>query len=417
VDAIAFVGVGDRSHPALRKAAAALARACRDSKSVATTLVVTDDAAAVAVVAETLVLASYRFTMRQAAQKGPRLSRVALIVDVPAAAKSELRLALRVAEAVCVARDLAITPSDVKNPDWLATQAAELAEAAGLGVRVWQSDELEAAGFGGVVAVGAGSASPPCLVELTYEPPDASRHVVLVGKGITFDSGGLSLKPTDSMVGMKTDMAGGAAVIAAMAALPDLAVMAAVTALIPMAENMVGGSATRPGDVIRHYGGITSEVLNTDAEGRLVLADALAYAVENLAPDVIVDLATLTGAASLGLGKRHGALYATTDALAAQLLDAASDAGERLWQLPLETDYRDALDSPIADLRNIGDPTLGYNGGSIVAALFLREFVGDVDWAHLDIAGPARADADEVEVTKGATGFGVRTLLSWLSRL
>lgn len=416
VDAIAFVGVGDGSHRALRKAAAALVRACRDARSIGTTLVADADPAAVGVVAETLMLASYRFTMRQSPQNGSRLARVALVGDASTAAKSALRRSLRIAEAVCVARDLAMTPSDLKNPEWLASQATKLGEAAGLSVRVWSVNELEREGFGGVLAVGAGSASPPRLAQLTYSPSQATRHVVLVGKGITFDSGGLSLKPSDSMVGMKTDMAGGAAVIATMAALPDLAVNAAVTALIPMAENMLGANATRPGDVIRHYGGITSEVLNTDAEGRLVLADALAYAVANLEPDVIVDLATLTGAASLGLGKRHGALYATTEALATELLDAARDGGERLWQLPLESDYRDALDSPIADLRNIGDPAMEYSGGSIVAALFLQEFVAGMSWAHLDIAGPARADSDEVEVTKGATGFGVRTLLSWLSR-
>jgi leucyl aminopeptidase len=190
-----------------------------------------------------------------------------------------------------------------------------------------------------------------------------------------------------------------------------------VTGLVPMAENMPGAASVRPGDVITHYGGRTDEVLNTDAEGRVVLADALAYAVATLSPDVIVDIATLTGAASVGLGKRHGALYATTAALRDSLLSASAAGGERLWSMPLEDDYRDALDSDIADLRNIGDPELEYNGGSIVAALFLREFVGAATWAHLDVAGPARADADEDEATKGATGFGVRTFLRWLETL
>jgi leucyl aminopeptidase len=249
---------------------------------------------------------------------------------------------------------------------------------------------------------------------MTWAPAGADRHVVLVGKGISFDSGGLSLKPPDSMPGMKTDMAGGAAVIATMAALADLDVAVKVTGLIPIAENMPGDSAVRPGDVIRHYDGRTDEVLNTDAEGRVVLADALGYAVATLAPDAVVDIATLTGAASLGLGRRHGALYATSDSLRDALLEAASAGGERLWSMPLVADYRDALDSEIADLRNIGDPEREYNGGSIIAALFLREFVGAVPWAHLDIAGPGRSDADEDEVTKGATGFGVRTFLRWL---
>ncbi|HWB68207.1 MAG TPA: M17 family metallopeptidase, partial [Mycobacteriales bacterium] len=214
----------------------------------------------------------------------------------------------------------------------------------------------------------------------------------------------------------KTDMAGGAAVIAAMSALATLGVPVRVTGLVPMAENLPGAAALRPGDVVRHYGGRTDEILNTDAEGRIVLADSLAYAVDRLAPDVIVDLATLTGAASLGLGKRHAALYATSDKLRDALVRAGEAAGERLWPMPLVADYRDALDSPVADLRNIGRPELHYSGGSIVAALFLREFVAGVPWAHLDIAGPARADADEAEVTRGATGFGVRTLLRWLTQ-
>jgi leucyl aminopeptidase len=209
-------------------------------------------------------------------------------------------------------------------------------------------------------------------------------------------------------------MAGGAAVIATMAALADLEIAVKVTGLVPMAENMPGDRSVRPGDVVTHYDGRTDEVLNTDAEGRVVLADALGYAVATLAPDVVVDIATLTGAASVGLGRRHGALYATTDNLRDALLEAADDGGERLWAMPLETDYRDALDSDIADLRNIGNPELEYNGGSIVAALFLREFAGMVPWAHLDIAGPGRSDSDEDEVTKGATGFGVRTFLRWL---
>jgi leucyl aminopeptidase len=188
-----------------------------------------------------------------------------------------------------------------------------------------------------------------------------------------------------------------------------------VTALLPLAENMPGASATRPGDVIRQWGGRSVEVLNTDAEGRLVLADALAYAAARLAPDVLVDIATLTGAVTLGLGRRHAGLYATSAPLEQALVDAGAAGGERLWPMPLVESYRDALESPVADLRNIGDPDKGYQGGSVVAALFLREFVGDVPWAHLDIAGVGRADGDEDEVTKGPTGFGVRTFLRYLT--
>jgi leucyl aminopeptidase len=255
---------------------------------------------------------------------------------------------------------------------------------------------------------------------MRYEPeapPRRTRHVVLVGKGITFDTGGLSLKrPSDSMVAMKTDMAAGGAVIAVMGALRALGVRARVTGIVAAAENMPSGSAQRPGDVLTQYGGTTVEVLNTDAEGRLVLADALAYADSQLAPDYLLDLATLTGAASVGLGKRHGALYTSDDDLAAALLDAGETSGDRLWRMPLVEDYRAALESSVADVCHVStDPT--FNGGSITAALFLREFAGQRRWAHLDIAGPARADSDEHEVTKGATGFGTRLLLRWLQTL
>jgi leucyl aminopeptidase len=283
-------------------------------------------------------------------------------------------------------------------------------------VRILDEADLAAQGFGGILAVGMGSAQPPRLIELSYTPAGAgprTPHVILIGKGITFDTGGLSLKPREPMVPMKTDMAGGGAVIAAMGALRDLGVRVRVTGLVAAAENMPSGSAQRPGDVITHYGGRTVEVRNTDAEGRLVLADALAYAVARLSPDAIVDLATLTGAASLGLGRRHAALYATDDALGDALVEAGRSGGERLWRMPLVEDYRASLDSDVADLCHI---SLDHKiqGGSITAALFLREFAGDRPWAHLDIAGPARADGDEHEVTKGATGFGTRTLLRWL---
>jgi leucyl aminopeptidase len=417
VETVLLIGTGDGSPAALRKAAAALVRWAKGSRSLATTLAAGRDAEAVRAIAEALGLASYRFAAKDS--DPPKLRRVKLVVDSPAAIREPLARAAAVVAAVRLARDLANQPSLEKTPDWLAAQAVEHCTAAGVSVRVRNEAELAEEGFGGVIAVGRGSARPPRLVEACWDPPGAVRHVVLVGKGITFDSGGLSIKPPDGMPAMKTDMAGGAAVIATMTALAALEIAVKVTALVPMAENMPGDDAVRPGDVIRHYGGTTSEVLNTDAEGRLVLADALAYASAVLNPDVMVDIATLTGAASLGLGRRHGAMYATTDALRDELVTAAGTAGERVWPMPLIEEYRDSLDSDIADLRNIGDPTKHYSGGSITAALFLREFVGGgkanaVPWAHLDVAGPGRADGDEDEITKGATGFGVRTFLRWL---
>jgi leucyl aminopeptidase len=238
--------------------------------------------------------------------------------------------------------------------------------------------------------------------------------VVLAGKGITFDSGGLSLKPGDGMKLMKTDMAGGAAVIAVMSALGRLGVRSRVTGLVPAAENMPSGSALRPGDVITHFGGRTVEVLNTDAEGRLVLADALAYADTVLRPGVMVDIATLTGAVRVALGTQIGAMYAADERLARDLLAAASASGDALWRMPLVDEYREALDSPVADLANIAHGSRA-RPGSIDAALFLREFTGGRPWAHLDIAGAARSSADEGENAKGGTGYGTRLLLAWLA--
>jgi leucyl aminopeptidase len=415
VDTVLLAGIGDGSHRALRKAAAAAVRRAGKSASLATTLAAGREASGVRAVAEALGLASYKFRLNGEA-KPPTLQRATLVVDDPKAVRDAVDRANATVAAVHLARDLAHMPSLEKSPEWMVEQARAMAAGAGLDVDVWDVDRLTAEGFGGILAVGRGSARPPRLLQLSYAPADASRHVVLVGKGITFDSGGLSLKPLDNMVGMKTDMSGGAAVIGAMSALAALGVRSRVTGLVPLAENMPGADATRPGDVITHYGGRTSEVLNTDAEGRLVLADALSYAVGTLSPDAVVDIATLTGAATLGLGKRHGALFSTSTGLTGELVVAADTGGERLWPMPLVEDYRDSLESPVADLRNIGDPKAHYMGGAITAALFLREFVADskVPWAHLDVAGPARADGDEDEVTKGPTGFGVRTFLRWL---
>jgi len=324
-----------------------------------------------------------------------------------------------VARAVLAARDLVNTPSLVKSPEWLADAAMATARAAGLDARLLDAKELAAGGFGGLTNVGRASSRPPYLVELRYQGPPAqegpaARHRVLVGKGITFDSGGLSLKPPGSMTAMKTDMSGAAAVLATMAALPELGAPGKVTGLLCIAENMIGADAMRPGDVISCWGGTTVEVLNTDAEGRLVLADGLAYAAGALGAEVLVDLATLTGAISVALGRRTAGLFASDDALAAALTAAAEDAGERVWRLPLVEEYRPALESTVADLSNMGS-ALNVGAGSISAALFLREFTAGLPWAHLDIAGTARSDSDDAEITRGGTGWGVRTLLRWLA--
>ncbi|MGV9303547.1 leucyl aminopeptidase family protein [Nonomuraea sp. NPDC003727] len=401
VGRVLLYGVGDGSPRALRKAAAGLTRRARGKQELTVVLPPCD----AAVFAEAALLAAYTFKI--GGQGTPPIAALTLAgADGPAVRRGEA-----VAQAVALARDLTNTPSSTKNPAWLAEQAA----ATGLEAKVWEEDALRADGFGGILAVGQGSVHPPRLIQLSYTPEGAERHVVLVGKGITFDSGGLSLKPTDNMKTQKTDMAGGAVVIAVMGALAAMGSRVRVTGLIAAAENMPSGSAQRPGDVITHYGGTTVEVTNTDAEGRLVLADALAYADAVLDPDAMVDIATLTGAISVALGRNIGAVYSSADELADELVEAGARSDDRLWRMPLIEDYRPALDSPIADMQN-ADVGGRYGAGSITAALFLREFTGKRPWAHLDIAGVGRSTVDEGTLTKGATGFGVRVLLDWLTR-
>ena len=409
---VLLVGVGQGAPADQRRAGAALARRVRGRRRLLSYVAAEAARPAQRAFAEAFLLAgtTYHPTATPVAQ------RPVARADLPGLPSDVLAAATPTASAARLSRDLAATPSNVKSPQWLASRARHIAASAGLRVRVKDHPTLAAEGFGALLAVGAGSARPPCLVELGYRAPGrrtGRRHVVLVGKGITFDSGGLSLKPSDAMVPMKTDMSGAAAVMGAMSVLAELSVDVDVTAVLALAENLPSGSAMRPGDVVTTYDGTTVEVLNTDAEGRLVLADALGYAVAHLDPDVVVDLATLTGAASVGLGKRHAALYSRRDGLADALARASQSSGERVWRLPLEDDYRTALASPVADLSNVSTDSL-VGAGSITAALFLEEFVGDVAWAHLDIAGPARADADADEVGKGATGFGARLLTHWL---
>jgi len=410
-----FLGLGDESPAAMRAAGAAVGRRAVPGRTLVTSALLGRPAEAAHAFIVGLLLGSYRWSQkRDEAGRDDSPGEVRLLTAGPDEHADVLAAARAVAAAVALARDLTNTPSARKTPAWLADQAVAVAAECGLTARVWEAGELAARGFGGLLAVGSGSARPPCLIELGYQPARWSEHVVLAGKGITFDSGGLSLKPTDGMKLMKTDMAGGAAVIAAMSALGPLGIRSRVTGLVPAAENMPSGSALRPGDVITHFGGRTTEVLNTDAEGRLVLADALAYADAVLQPDVMVDIATLTGAARVALGTQIGAMYASEDRLARDLLAAGGASGDALWRMPLVDEYADALDSPVADLANVPHGNRA-RAGSIDAALFLREFTGGRPWAHLDIAGAARSSADEGENTKGGTGYGTRLLLAWLA--
>jgi len=415
VEQILLVGIGDGLARDYRRAGAALARRTKGRETVASTVTATADDAGMRGFVEGLVLASYEFSRKSAGPKPAPPRRTVTLAATPADRQPALERGLAVARAGWRARDLIHTPSNEKNPQWLAEQAQRLAQEAGLSVRVRDENALASEGFGGLAAVGQGSATPPRLIEVGYLPRGASRrtpHVVLVGKGITYDTGGLSIKPNEAMVPMKTDMSGGAVVMSVVAEAAALGVPVKITALVAAAENAVSGSAQRPGDVLRQYDGTTVEVRNTDAEGRLVLADAIAYAVADLKPDAVVDVATLTGAATAGLGRQRAALYATDEALGEALRVAGEAAGERLWRMPLVDDYREALDTPIADVCHIETTHVG--GGSITAALFLERFARGVPWAHLDIAGPGRADADAHEVTKGGTGFGARLLLYWL---
>jgi len=309
-------------------------------------------------------------------------------------------------------RDLVNEPAAVKTPTFIAAAARRLAREAGIEIDVWDRARIEREDLAGLRAVARGSQEEPRFLRLRYRGKDARRRIALVGKGVTFDSGGLSLKPAKSMETMKCDMAGGAAVIATLAALGTLRPAIDVDGYVPLTENLPSGQAQKPGDVIRYKNGKTVEVLNTDAEGRLILADALAMAAATK-PDVIVDLATLTGACMVALGTQVAGIYGNDQPTVDRLVALGVETGEPLWQMPLVADYRDDIKSAVADLKNIG----GGHGGSITAALFLQEFVGGVPWAHLDIAGPAFADKELPYVPKGGTGFGVRTLLRWIDEL
>jgi leucyl aminopeptidase len=357
-----------------------------------------------------LRLGGYQFAVT--GESGPPTVRAIKLVTEDAGLTDAVRRAAVLAQATALARDLTNMPSNIKDPAWLARMATRTA---GKVADVVVRDEkwLAKNGFGGVLAVGGGSTRPPRLVELSWRGPARGPHIVLVGKGITFDTGGISVKPADGMHLMRTDMAGGAAVIGAVEAIARLGLNVRVTGLVPCAENHLSGSGYRPGDVVRHYGGRTTEVTNTDAEGRMVMADALAYAVDQLKPDLIVDVATLTGAMKVSLGLRTGGLFASTDEVATRVLAAGTAAGERWWRMPLGSDvgsvadeFAESVRSEIADVRQCPP-----GPGGIAAAMFLREFTDGLPWAHLDIAGPARADRNYDEVAPGATGFAARTLV------
>jgi leucyl aminopeptidase len=373
------------------------------------------DPANLAAVADAFVLAGYAFDRYKLDRKPSKVAALTLVGDAPPPAtrwKAALGGIAAVDALVFAARDLVNEPPSVATPTFIAKHAERLAvETPGLKVEVWSGARLERESLAGLLAVARGTHEAPRFIQLRWAPANARRHVALVGKGITFDSGGLSLKPPKSMETMKYDMAGAATVLSAVAAAARLGLPVDVTAFAPTTENLPGHAAQKPGDVITFMNGKTAEVLNTDAEGRLVLADALALAAKRK-PDVIVDVATLTGAARVALGPSYAAVLGNDQPTIDGLVAAGAAVGEPIWQLPLAPEYRDDIRSTIADVKNVGG-----EAGTITAALFLAEFVGDAKWAHLDIAGPAFAEKEGTLTGKGATGFGVRLLVEWLRRL
>lgn len=411
---VLVVGSGDElTRTALRDLGAAASRACATRSDLDVVLPATDDAAAASqAVAEGLVLGAYRFTDHRSDAEAHELATVRVHGPVDAQA---LAVGQAMGEAQALVRDLVNTAPNHKRPPALAQQAVELAADTGITANVLDGDALRDGGYGGLLAVGQGSSVDPQLVELEWAPEDAAGdHVALVGKGITFDTGGISLKPSSSMETMKMDMGGAATVLAAVLAAARLEVPVRITALLCLAENMPSGTAQRVSDVYTARGGTTVEVMNTDAEGRLVMADGIVHAGE-LGADVIVDVATLTGAAVVALGDRFSVLMSDDDDLAAGLLAAGEACDEPLWQLPTATEqYRELLDSTVADIKNVG----GRKAGTITAGLFLHHFVPDeVRWAHLDIAGSAWTDTDSGIHSKGATGAPARALVTWLRGL
>jgi leucyl aminopeptidase len=414
VERIILLGLGDQSLASFRTAGAALGRKVRGAGNNFATIAPTKRDEMIAF-ATSATLGEYTWNQKTTTKPSPSE------IEIVTADAEPVEYAGVISAAVCRARDLIHTPANIKTPLWMANQARAIASEYGLQINVLSGSALKE--FGGLRAVGNSSPKPgPRFIHLTYTPKGGKKtaripHVVLVGKGITFDTGGISLKrPYDTMMAMKSDMAGAAAALATISALAQLGAQVKVSVLMMCAENALSGTSQRPSDVIKHYGGKTVEVINTDAEGRLVLADGLAFADINLNPDYVVDIATLTGAATLGLGRQYAAMYTRNSQLARTISEIGERTGDRVWHMPLIDDYTDGLESDIADLNHTADKG-HYGAGSVTAALFLEQFVGDRQWVHLDIAGTARSESDSGENPKGGTGFGVRLLVEWLTSL
>jgi leucyl aminopeptidase len=415
---ILLVGVGTKSSDveASRIIAFQTAKASKRQKKAAVVLPEVSPAT-VRVATEALLGGGYRYAEYKTGTRRPKggLSRAAILVDdaKDKALRKAVQAGTAVAESVNLARDLVNGPPNDMNPIRLAEIAKEEGEKLGLEVNIWDKKRIEKEGMNLFLAVNRGSAVEPRFIHLAYKPEKAEQKIAFVGKGLTFDAGGLCIKPAKGMVDMKCDMAGGAATIGLVLAAARLKLPVEVHAVVGSTENMTGAAAYRPGDVFTSLSGKTVEIINTDAEGRLVLADCLAWVSENLKPDLIVDHATLTGACMVALGPHRAALYTDDDDLAQTYETASTLADEKFWRMPLDKGLRKTLDSFVADIKHTGIPY----GGSITAALFLREFVGKCNWMHLDIAGPAFNDSAHGRAPKGGTGFGVATAVRFLEYL
>jgi leucyl aminopeptidase len=401
--AMVLVGLGDEAtFESIRSAMGNAVRAVKTSRAVTNLNQVPVDGATRAVV-EGAALGSYQYRGYKTEGEGLAIEQLDLID----ADEDEITRASVATDATNLARDWVNTPALDQSPQTLAETIAATAREVGVSSEIWDEDRIAGEGLGALLGVAAGSDRPPRLVVLEYRPDAADVHLGLVGKGITFDSGGLSIKTAQFMEEMKDDMSGAAIVAAATIAIARLGLPIRVTAVAPLTDNAVGGNATRPGDVLRPVSGPTIEVLNTDAEGRLILADGLGV-IRRFEPDMIIDVATLTGASRVALGDKIGAVFGSDSDVADAILAAASRAGEHFWEMPLFKDYKKSIESDIADIKNISG---GRYGGAITAALFLSQYAGDGRWAHLDIAGPARWRETAGEQVKGASGVGVRTLI------
>jgi leucyl aminopeptidase len=364
---------------------------------------------------EGILLGDYRFTKYKTKQEDKEkfsgIKKLSIQADkMHSSIRKAAQRAQNAAAAAVSARNMAHEPGNCWTPQDFADFAQELARQTSLKCRIIDKAQIKKLGMGGILAVNQGSSIPPKLIILEHRPKHFSHTFLFVGKGLTFDSGGISLKPAAGMQDMKYDMCGGAAVLSTMKAIGLEKPGVRVIAIVPATDNMSGAAAVKPGDIIKHFNGITSEVINTDAEGRLILADALAYGIKKYSPDCVIDLATLTGAVIIGLGHHRSGLMGNNDKLAKKIIEIGEECGEPVWQLPLGKDYSKQIESDVADIKNVG----GKAAGSITAAAYLENFVGDTPWAHLDIAGTAWNFTEKSYIPKGPSGVGVRTLIAFV---